>query len=47
MYGDAWERDTWIVSFLNMTDSVVAQSCSEVGFVMMDIQSCTWSIEEI
>ena len=24
VYGDAWESDTWTVTLLNMTDSVVA-----------------------
>ena len=34
------------LTLLNMTGSVVAQSCSGVGFVTTDVRSCTGSIEE-
>ena len=44
VFGDALESDTWTETLLNMTGSVVAQSCSGVGFVMTDVRSCTWSI---
>ena len=47
VFGDTLESDTWTVTLLNMTGSVVAQSCSGVGLVMTDIQSCTGSIEEV
>ena len=46
MYGGALESDSWTVTLLNMTGSVVAQSCSGVGFVITDVQSCSRSIEE-
>ena len=46
VFGDALESDTWTEPLLNMTGSVVAQSCSGVGFVIKDVRSCTGSIEE-
>ena len=47
MYGGELESDTWTVTLLNMTGSVVTQSCSGVGFAMTDVQSCSGSIEEV
>ena len=47
VYGDALDSDTWNVTLLNMTGSVVPQSCSGVGCVMTDVQSCTGSKEEV
>ena len=47
MYGGELESDTWTVTLLNMTGSVVAQSCSGVGFVTTDVQICSGSIEEV
>ena len=32
MFGDALESDTWNVTLLNMTGSVVAQSCSGICY---------------
>ena len=46
VFGDALESDTWTVTLLNMTGSVMTQSCSGVEFVMTDVRSCTGSIEE-
>ena len=46
VFGDALENDTWTETLLNMTGSVVAPSCSGVGFVTTDVGSCTGSIEE-
>ena len=47
MYGGELESETWTETLLNMTGSVVTQSCSGVGFVMTDVQSCSGSIEEV
>ena len=47
VYGDALENDTWTVTLFNMTDSVVAQSCSGEGSVLMEVQSCIGSLEGV
>ena len=46
VYGDTLESDSWTETLLNMTGSVVVQSCSGMGFVMTDVRSCTGLIEE-